>query len=294
MLRVTDRMLAAWSIESATRRTGQAARLQQQIATGARLRALSDAPLDGRSVLDIDAAVRAHEQYAKNIESARTRMAAEEAALTALGDVLARAREIAIQQGSATANADTRAAAASEISSLRDAVVQLANQRINEAYVFGGPYADRPPLDASGALDPSAPARGDSVVEIGVGTLASTVHDAGVVFIDSDAVGALGAVENALRANSAPAIQATVDRLRAASARVQALVAEVGARQVRLDLARTSQSRVLEGLEARRSDLADTDLAEAATRLAAQRSSYEAALVATTRLLQSSLVHYLR
>jgi flagellar hook-associated protein 3 FlgL len=293
-VRITHPLLVARTVEAQRRGLAEMARLERQIATGIRLRTLSESPLDGRAVLEIDADTRAHAQYARNIETARSRLAAEDANLEAVGNILARAREIAIQHGSATGSTATRVAAAAEVRELREAIVQLANSRTNETYLFGGAYADRPPLDASGALDPSRPARGTLHVEIGPGMVVASTHDAGEVFVDSDVIGALQALEAALAADDSTAVQATVGRLRAALARVQDLVAEVGARQARLDLAQASQTIVVEGLEARRSGLFDADLAEAVTRLAARRASYEASLLATSRLMESSLVHYLR
>jgi flagellar hook-associated protein 3 FlgL len=287
-------MSLARSIDSIAQGREEIARLERQIASGQRWQSLSEAPLDGRAVLSIDGDLRAAEQHSRNIEAARFRLAVEDSTLDVITNTLARARELAVQQGGSLATPASRAAAEQELLRLRDALVQLANRRVNGAFLFGGEYADRPPLDATGSLDATFPARGAADYEIGPGVWAPAVHDAGQMFIDSDVIGAIGALDTALAANDPAAIQASADRLRDSIAQVQVLVTDAGARQVRLDMAQDSQDLVTDGLRARRSVLADASIEEAVTRLVARQASFQASLLATSRTLESSLANYLR
>ena len=272
----------------------ESGRLERQIATGRAFQYLSEAPLAARSVLDIDGDLRASEQYTRSIEAARTRLAIADSTLQGLNDLLARARELAIQFGGDVWGANERFAGQVEVQELRAAVIQLANRSHNGAFVFGGTYADRPPLDAAGALDPTFPARGAQQYEIGPGALAYGAHDAGEVFIDSDVIGSLDALDAALGANDTAAIQTAGARLGDTFAALGRLVADIGARQIRLDVAQEQQAVVNEGLQTRRSTLADATLEESITRLASVQSAYQASLLATSRLLETSLVNYLR
>jgi flagellar hook-associated protein 3 FlgL len=270
------------------------AALERQIASGQKFERLSDAPVSMRSVIDIDSRLRASEQFGRTIEAARARLATEDSTLQSVTNILSRAREVAVQQGGATANTQTRLAGQVEVQELRAAIIQLANQRQNGAYVFGGAFADLPPLDGVGALDPTFPARGAASYEIGPGILASAAHDAGEVFIDSDVIASLDALDAALGADDSVAIGAASVQLTATISNVQTLVADVGARQIRLDVAQDTQSETDQGLAEQRSALADTPLAEAITQLVARQSGYEASLLATSRLLETSLVNFLR
>jgi flagellin-like hook-associated protein FlgL len=150
------------------------------------------------------------------------------------------------------------------------------------------------PLDATGALDATTPARVAPEYEIGPGALTKAAHDAGEMFIDSDVIGALDALDTALGADIPVDIRTAGERLRTTIGNVQDLVAEVGARQIRLDVAQGTQSVVGQGLREHRSTLIDTSLSEAITELAALQSSYQASLLATSRLLETSLVNFLR
>jgi len=293
-LRITNQMILSRSLDSVQSGLEQSARLERQITTGRRHERLSDAPLDVRSVLELDADLRASEQYTRSIEAARARLSISDATLESVTNILSRARELAVQHGSDTSTTSGRLAAQAEVQELRASVIQLANRTYNGAYVFGGAFADLPPLDASGALDPTFPARGAPEYEIGPGVRASAAHDAGEMFIDTDVIASLDALETALGADDRVAIQATSDQLATAIGSVQTLVADVGARQVRLDTAQGRQEIVDETAETRRSKLIDVPIEEAITQLAAVQSAYQASLLATTRLLETSLVNYLR
>lgn len=245
-------------------------------------------------MLELEADLRASGQYGRNIEGARARLAISDSTTDAMTHLLSRARELAIQAGSDTVAAEQRLGAQVEIQAIRDSMIQLANREYNGAYVFGGVYADRPPLDAAGALDPTSPARGAPRYEIGPGVTALAAHDAGQMFIDSDAIASLDALDAALGANDVPGIQAASTRLTGAIENVQKLVADVGARQARLDMAQDRQAIVDETVSSRRATLLGTPIEEAITKLVAAQSAYQASLLTTTRLLETSLVNYLR
>jgi len=293
-VRIPNQTILARSIEAMHQGRSSMATLERQITTGQRYQRLSEAPVTMRSVLDIDSHLRASEQYVRTIEGAKARLATEDSTLQSVTNLLSRAREVAIQQGGSISNAQTRTAAQVEVQQLRAAIVQLANQKQNGAYIYGGSFADQPPLDSLGALDTTFPARGAALYEIGPGVTANAAHDAGQLFIDSDVIGSLDALDAALGANDSTAIGAAGSRLTTAIASVQTLVAEVGARQIRLDIAQDTQSTTNQGLIEQRSTLVDTSLTEAITHLATLQSSYQASLLATSRLLETSLVNFLR
>ena len=292
-MRITNQMILSRSLASIQNGLSERAKLERQIATGERIQSMSEDPIGARTVLDLDGDLRASEQYTRTIESARSRLAVSDATLESLTNILTRAREIAVQQGGSVATPETRLAARTEIQALRDSVVQLANQKLNGAYVFGGAHVDRAPLTVGGALDPTFPARGAQDYEIGPGIYATAAHDAGEMFVDSNAINALDLLEIALVLDDPVQIQASVDDIVTTIANVQELVTEVGARQTRLDVAQNAQTLVDQSRIERRSTLMDTSLEVAITELASLQSSYQATLLTTSRLLDTSLVNFL-
>lgn len=293
-MRITNQIILGRSLSSIQDGLSRSAALERQITTGKRFHATSEDPLAGRAVLTLDGDLRASEQYSRTIESVRTRLAVADDTLQSVSGLLGRAREVAIQQGTAIASTETRAAAQQEVMELKEAVLTLANERLNGSYVFGGAHATLVPLDATGALDPTSPARGAPTFEIASGMYAQGAHDAGEMFIDSDVIGSLDALIAALGADDATAIQASSTRIDDSIGSVQELVGDIGARQIRLDVAQDSQSIIDGGREAQRSALIDTSLEEAITHLASLQASYQATLLTTSRILETSLVNFLR
>lgn len=292
-MRITNQMILSRSLASIQNGLSEQARIERQIVTGQRVQSLSDDPIAGRSVLDLDGDLRASEQYNRSIESARSRLAVSDSTLQEMTNILSRAREVAIQQGSGVGTPETRLAAQAEVQELRGAMVQLANQTLNGAYVFGGVYADRAPLTVSGSLDPTFPARGSQQYEIGTGVLADGAHDAGEMFIDSGAIGGLDGLEIALVLDDPVQIQAAADSLTEAIASLQELVAETGARQTRLDVAQSAQQLVDQSRLERRSTLIEAPIEAAITELATLQATYQATLLTTGRLLETSLVNFI-
>jgi len=293
-VRITNRIIQDRAIASIRQGQGRSAGFERQIATGQRFERISEDPVAGRAVLEIDTDLRRTDQISRNIEAARTRVRIEDATLRSVTGILSRARELGIQQASDTGNADTRTAASLEVTELRAAIVQSANQTVGGAYVFGGAYPDRPPLDSTGALDPATPARGAPAFEIAKGVQGFGAHDAGQVFIDSDVIGSLDALATALSANDRAGVETATDRVRAAISEVQELIADIGARDARLDSAAEANLTLENTLLDRRSDLADASLDEAVVQLASTQASLQAALLATSRILDSTLTNFLR
>ncbi|MEM7414284.1 MAG: flagellar hook-associated protein FlgL [Gemmatimonadota bacterium] len=292
-MRITNQMILSRSLASIQDGLSARARLERQITTGERIQNMSDDPVAARSILDLDGDLRASEQYSRSIESARSRLAVADSTLQEMTNILTRVREIALQQSGGISTPETRLAARTEIQEMRTTLVQLGNQKLNGAYVFGGDYVDREPLNSAGALDAGFPARGTTSYEIGPGVYGLGAHDAGEMFIDSDVINSLDQLEAGIVLDDSVSIQAAADQLVTTIANVQELVAEIGARQIRLDVTQNAQSVVDQSRAERLSTLKDTSLEAAITELASLQSSYQATLLTTSRLLETSLVNFL-
>src|SRR5205085_2612665 len=80
---------------------------------------------------------------------------AEDSALSQVGDVLTRAKELAAANSGVNASATSRAAAAAEVKTLIDQTVQVGNTKFGDAYLFGGANSpDVAPFDAAQTAQP--------------------------------------------------------------------------------------------------------------------------------------------
>ncbi len=294
-MRITNNLSLMRSLGTVRSGMSDVAAAQKRVATGQRIDRASDDPAAAARVLATDSDLRALTQYGRNISAARERLSVEETALDQVSGILERARELGYGQAGATANAQTRNTTADEVDELRRQVIQIANIQSGDAHVFGGLYPDRAPLDSvTGAEDPAAPTRQSPSYEVGAGSLMQGAHGAGTLFVDTDVLAALDALSVALRANDAAGVGATTDRLDAAHTNVQGYIGEVGARQVRLDVAEANVESLDLNLRNLRSDLMDVEMEEAVTVLVNRQASYQAALLSTSRILDTTLTNYLR
>ncbi len=119
------------------------ARTQEQIASGKRLLAPSDDAIGAARSIELRELSSRIEQFDRNGNLAQSRLSVEEQALAGAGDVLQRARELAVQASNGTQSNETRAFIATEVRQLKEQMIQLANtQDTTGRYLFSG-YSDK-------------------------------------------------------------------------------------------------------------------------------------------------------
>lgn len=292
-MRITNTILYQESLRGLRSNLEAIEAAHRQVSSGLRVEKASDDPASAAGAMRASDALRALEQHSRNASTGRARLAAEEAVLEQVTDVMVRAKELGIAQAGSPADASTRAITAAEVSELLDHVRDLGNTELGGSYLFGGAWADTRPFPDAGP-DPSRPAAGERLVEIGAGSQVPTNHDGQTVFQDSGVFAALEALEAGLRADDADAVRNAIGDVDTAFTRVQELTAEVGARSRRLDVAVANLEALDVNLRSLRSELQDADIEEAVTQLVNRQTGYQAALLANARILQTTLTDYLR
>ena len=116
----------------------QLARVQEQIASGARVNRPSDDPGDAHRIMQLRAQSQSWDRYTGNIDSVELDLEAASTALQEVSEVLARAQELTTQQASGTYSPQNRASIADEIDSLLEQAVARGNHSVLGQYVFGG------------------------------------------------------------------------------------------------------------------------------------------------------------
>ncbi|MEE4662247.1 MAG: flagellar hook-associated protein FlgL, partial [Halieaceae bacterium] len=126
-------------------------RTQLELANGKKILSPADDPSAAVKVLDIEEDLARVDQFGRNAVIARGQLAQAETALSQIGVVLQRVRELAIQANNATQSPETRNAIAVELSERLDELVGIANTRdANDEFVFAGFQARSQPFTRSG------------------------------------------------------------------------------------------------------------------------------------------------
>ncbi len=265
----------------------------RKITSGLEVEKVSDDPSSGSSIMQSSSSLRALDQYRDNLTMAQSRLSTEDGILERLSNVLVRARELGISQQGSTATTETRAVAKEEMDAIGEFVRELGNTQFAGTYLFGGDYADTRPFPPGGP-DPLKPPSGNLRVEGGSGTFFNVNHSGQEVFVDTGVMAALDDLSAALAADSEDDLTAAMADLDSAFQEVQEIVGDLGGRMSQVDMARSNLDAMEVTLKTFRSDLQDVELEEALTELVAMQTTYEAALMANSRILSSTLTDYLR
>jgi flagellar hook-associated protein 3 FlgL len=304
-MRVTSSMLRQDSILRLQTNLQAIERAQRQISSGLKVERMSDDPTAGSEVIRLSSSLRAIDQYRRNVRAADGRAATAETAVNSLSTTLDRAVELAISQASGTATAATRLATKAEVDQLLGFAVGLGNTKFGDTWIFAGNRGTEAPFqvpptvtdpftalrDALGdPVDPS----GNPRIEIGDGVTIAPNPNGTAVFLDTGALEALRDLSTALGANDVAGITAAQSALQSAGREVQSVLGGLGA--VSGQLQNTSDN--LEAMEQTvlllRSDLRDVEIEEAISELSGRQTAYQAAMLATSRVLGQSLADYLR
>ena len=292
--RVTQHMMSRNSVDAMQTSLGRLARLQEQLSTGRVLNRPSDSPTDTTSAMRIRSSLADAKQYARNATDGNGWLSTIDAALTTANDQVLRAQDLALQganQGASGQNA--RDGLAAEVDQIRAGLVNTANTDYLGRPVFGGVTAGAVAYDASGVYV-GTPGSVDRT--IGEGTTVRVDVDGNAVFgaPGSSVFDHLAALSTALRTNNQAGINASVSALEADRDRITTTQAEVGSRQNRVETAMQMASDNQLRLSSSLSEVENADLPKTIMDLQMQQVAYQASLGATSRVMQPSLLDFLR
>lgn len=293
-MRITNHQNTLNSLNALQRGLQNVEQAQRRTTSGLRVEVASDDPAAANSIVAAGSSLNAIDQYQRNISAANARLTAQEEGLNSLSHVLERVKELAISQGTGTANAQSRLTVKAEVDQLMAQAIQLGNQKYEGDYLFGGDQSDVPPLQAATPPFTTTPPTGYRRAEIGSGFYVRASRNATDVFLNTGVLAAIDKISTALGANDANAIRSAITDLDTAHLNVQSLVGELGAQTAQLDVASANLRALDTSIKAFKSNLQEADLEAAVTELVSRQSAYQAAMLSTSRVLGMSLTEYLR
>jgi flagellar hook-associated protein 3 FlgL len=103
-----------------------------------RIQKPSDDPVGNIEVLSIRSRNIDGKQYKRNASVAKAQLTFSESAVEELGNLMVKAKELAIGQASNLFDVSIRRGVAKEIEQLRNQAISIANRRLGSKYIFGG------------------------------------------------------------------------------------------------------------------------------------------------------------
>lgn len=306
-MRITNGMMQRSALAQLQTGMQQVSKAQDRVSSGLKIQRPSDDPAGASAAMDTRSSLRALEQYQRNVDGALSRLSAEEGTLSQLGDVITRAKELGLSQMNSSASPETRAYTKIELDGLLDHAISLANTSYKGEYLFGGQWPDQKPFDPEQtgtapsfvSIDddtgaPRAPA-GVPATEIGAGRYLQASHDGEQVFLDTGVLQALKDLSDALAsADPIAEIGSAVSKLDSSFQGVQTLLGDVGGRTNQLELTRSNLDAFDINLQTLKSDIEEADLEVAISDLVSRQTAFQAAMLATSRVMGLTLADYLR
>ncbi len=292
-MRITQSMLVGNFLKNLNNNYRIMDTIQEQLSTGKRINRPSDDPVGIVSSLRLRAGLTETEKYLNNIEDARAWLDTTDIALGQATDLLHKARELTINGADDALSQQARDALAKEIQQLRDQMIQVANMTHDGRFVFGGFKTITPPFTAAGAYTGD---NGSITYEIGVNVSMQVNIPGDAVFINAQNVfQLLTAIEADLTAgNTASLSGVRLGELDTAIDNILSMRSEVGAKTNRLDLTKSRLDEANLNLSELLSKNEDINTAEVITQLKMQENTYRTALAAGARIIQPSLIDFLR
>jgi flagellar hook-associated protein 3 FlgL len=308
-VRVTGQTQVNNAIANLRRQASDAARFQEQLSSGVKVAAASDAPATFGTITAARAASKRTATYQETLNDSTSDLDAGVSVLQDVSTTLTRATQLAVTGASGTLDGPGFEAVASEVDALFDRLLAAANQQQDGRYLFGGTETQTKPfrVDTLTADGKPATVAYDGAAER-ARALVSKSQTVDTRYVGSDVFQAVGG-------DVFGAIIGLRDDLRNASLNDSAKTEAVSLRLADIQNARNTitkamgeQSGSLAGMEAitnrladlklnadvRATDLESTDYAEAVLRLKEGQSAFEATLGVSAKLLQPSLLDFIR
>jgi flagellar hook-associated protein 3 FlgL len=279
---------------------------QREISSGYRIQDAADSPAQTGELITLGSSLVTQQTYQTNL----TRVQAEtNSADTALGSgikLIESARSLALQGAGSTATASDRNVLASQIQSIQQQLVSLANTTTEGRYIFGGDQDLSPPyqLNAAspGGVDKLTPQTASRVITNPSGQPVYQSRTAATIFdhqngtagpAADNAFAALQSLQIALAANDSPGIATALTSLESVSGWLNQQQASYGVDEQRISQEQLGTTDAITRLKAQISVIRDTDIVQAATDLTQESTAHSAAFSAQAQIPHKSLFDYL-
>ncbi len=299
-MRITNNMMVQRVLRNITDTAERLTGYHGQLSSGRRLEVPSDDPVGLGTALRLRTGIQEVTRYRANVDDGIGWAESTDAALGHATDILQRARELAVAGANGTLAQQSRDALAREIDQLLEQLVQVGNTAHNGRYIFAGFQTMSAPFTLQAGPPRQVVYNGDGgemYREIGAGVTISINLPGDPVFgIGPDSVFKnLVDLADDLRAGNTAAVgSARLGELDVAIDRILAYRSEVGAKINRLELSRNRLQDAEVNLGRLLSQVEDADMARTIIKLKTEESAYQVGLAAGARIIQPTLLDFLK
>ncbi|MFA1821343.1 flagellar hook-associated protein FlgL [Virgibacillus oceani] len=298
-MRVTQGMLSNNMLKNLQNSNTNMSKYMDQLSTGKKINRPSDDPVVAMNGMNYRSQVSEIQQFQRNTSEVHNWMDNTDAALNTATQAMQKLRELAVQASNDTYDEQERENIKKEAVQLKQHLEGIAETNVNGKYIFNGTNTNESPFNDAGEFTPNT----EKVqIDVAGGMKVDANVNPEEVFgnelfsnpDDPDNPGKLDRLINALENNNQAGIEESIKDLDDSIDQVINTRAGLGARMNRLELVENRLADQEIVATKTMSDNEDVDYAEAITKLITQESLHRAALSAGSRIIQPSLVNFLR
>ncbi|MCZ0702117.1 flagellar hook-associated protein 3 FlgL [Natronobacillus azotifigens] len=304
-MRISQSMLSNNMLRNVSNSYGNLNKYMNQLSTGKKITRPSEDPVVAMKGMSYRSQVSNVEQYRRNIGEVHNWLDNSDDALHETTQVLHRLNELAVQASNGTYENTERESIAKEVDQLIENLAEVGNTKVNNKFIFNG-------TNTNGTLDPEgnpmypitknddgtytvSDNENDVFVEVSAGTRLKVNTNPTAVF-SQDLFDDLQAFAAALRDEDIPDAELSqhIEVIQGHTNQVVNERADIGARMNRIELIENRLASQEVTAKDMMSNNEDAELEEIIINLTTQEAIHRASLSAGARILQPTLLDFLR
>lgn len=312
--RVTERSVSTRTLDNLQLQLQKMQGLQDKLSSGKEVGRPSDNPSQAVQAMSYRSEQARNNQYTRNAQDGLGWLGTADGTLTSSLDNIQKVRELVLQGANGTTSTESRAALAEEVKTIKQALIGLSNTAYAGRPIFAGtasPQDQVPPVptyDANGNYNGND---GEIVRTVGAGATVQVNVTGPSVYgppggenlwkVLDDIESHLRSTDpneiaklNNISTSGGSSILADVDRLDKVRQNVQNRLSEIGARYHRVETMQQRAEDNLLTIQSGLSEAEDVDLPKTIIAMQMQQVAYQSALSATSKVIQPSLVDFLK
>lgn len=328
-MRITNGIMNKNFMKDLNRNLNRYSKINDQLTSGKEVSKPSDNPFKISRAMTLNTDIKSNTQFNENIKDTINWLETTDTTLSQIQNSTQRIRELMVASGNATYGSDEMNAIKNELNERTNEVAQLLNTTFDGKYLFGGtktatkPVATKPDLNGNSLIylhgrngeylsvnssDPDILNQVDNIsgnlyVEISEGVkLDYNVNAIDVLFtkdIDGNDISFMDMMTEITgnlmsEATAGDVVKENLKDMDAVMLNINKLRSEVGAKQNRMEAAESQNEETNFNLTNILSKTQDIDFAEKSMEAAAAQAVYVAALQTSAKIIQSSLLDFLR
>lgn len=301
--RVTQSMLTSRTLNDLNMNVRELLDIQERLSSGRRVNAPSDDPIVARRTVNIQTVIQRSEQYAENIAMAAPQHQETASILMQVNNRLHRLRELTLQGASDTVADSQLPLIAEEVNEVLEGLLVNGNHVSNDRYIFAGTRTSQAAFEATrdpvtNEITGVAYAGNTEQIRLAISeTSTIQINEPGDrAFLGTQDMFQLAIdIRDALRTGDQDFLRDdAIEDIDEAQKQVLTAMARVGAAQNRIESAQDDIEDYIFSNQELLSLTVDADFAETVVNLNQQQNAYQASLNAAARVLQPSLLDFVR